>query len=304
MSKVRGGIGTMSDHLLALFERHGGELRRHTKVARIVVDGGAVRGVELGDGEVVTAPVVVSNLDPTTTFTQLLDRDALPDAFARRVDAIDHRAAYFQMHFALRGLPEYRGPYEVLNEVVDAAQRHLLRHGGADAARLRGLRPRPGARVALVQPADPVARRPALAPEGMHAASSFAFYLPIGADRETQGRLRDEMAERIVAKIAAGGAELPRPDRAPAQLPGLHLRADVRLHRRRLHPRAPAARVHGPVPARAARLARQPGADRRASTSAAPGATVVPGSPSSPGYNAGYDVLDAVGADAAGVSGA
>ena len=79
MAKVRGGIGTMSDHLLGLFEQHGGELRRHVKVAKIVVADGRVQGVDLGDGEVVTAPVVVSNLDPTATFTQLLARDALPD---------------------------------------------------------------------------------------------------------------------------------------------------------------------------------------------------------------------------------
>ena len=75
MSKVRGGIGTISDHLLALFEQHGGELRRHVKVgAASSSTDGAVEGVDLGDGEVVTAPVVVSNLDPTATFTQLLDR--------------------------------------------------------------------------------------------------------------------------------------------------------------------------------------------------------------------------------------
>ncbi len=43
-------------------------------------------------------------------------RDDLPEAFPRRVDAIDHRAVYFQMHFALGGLPEYVGPYEVLND--------------------------------------------------------------------------------------------------------------------------------------------------------------------------------------------
>ena len=111
MSKVRGGLGTIADHLLALFERHGGELRRHAKVTRIVVDDGAVRGVELGDGEVATAPVVVSNLDPTATFTQLLDPDvAAPRPSPAGSTAIDHRAAYFQAHFALRGLPEYRGP--------------------------------------------------------------------------------------------------------------------------------------------------------------------------------------------------
>src|SRR5580700_8364995 len=116
MSKVRGGIGAMADHLRLLFERNGGELRRHVKVAKIVTSGDRVEGVALGDGDIVTAPVVVSNLDPTATFTQLLDGDALPAEFLRRVEAIDHRAAYFQMHFALSGLPEFSGPYEVLNE--------------------------------------------------------------------------------------------------------------------------------------------------------------------------------------------
>src|SRR5580693_1684524 len=56
MSKVRGGIGAMAEHVRQLFEHHGGELRRHVKVARIVTSGGRVQGVELGDGELVTAP--------------------------------------------------------------------------------------------------------------------------------------------------------------------------------------------------------------------------------------------------------
>ncbi len=154
MSKVRGGIGTMSDHLLGLFEQHGGELRRHVKVARIVTDGARVEGVALADGEVVTAPVVVSNLDPTATFTQLLDRDALPEDFSRRVEAIDHRAAYFQMHFALDGLPEYAPPYDGAQRGRPPPQRDLLRDRRADAARLRRLRPGPRARVAVVQPVD------------------------------------------------------------------------------------------------------------------------------------------------------
>jgi phytoene dehydrogenase-like protein len=41
MSKVRGGLGTMADHLHAMFVRHGGELRRHVKVSGIVVEDGA-----------------------------------------------------------------------------------------------------------------------------------------------------------------------------------------------------------------------------------------------------------------------
>jgi phytoene dehydrogenase-like protein len=62
-----------------------------------------------------------ANLDPTATFTQLLDRSDLPEAFASRVDAIDHRAAYFQIHFALNGLPEFISP-NGFSIAVDSAE--------------------------------------------------------------------------------------------------------------------------------------------------------------------------------------
>ena len=156
----------------------------------------------------VTAPIVVSNLDPTTTFTLLLDADTLPEAFARRVAAIDHRAAYFQAHFALRGLPEYRAPYEALNDTK--LGRNVTFFGTAEQMQLdfegcvRGEVPAsPSFNLQIPSLDDP-----ALAPDGMHAASSFAFYLPVG-DRETQGRHRDEMAERIVAKIASAAPNFP-----------------------------------------------------------------------------------------------
>jgi len=209
MSKVRGGIGTISEHLLAMFEAHGGELRRHCKATRIVTEGGAVRGVETGDGEVVTAPVVVSNLDPTVTFTHLLDEASLPEGFAQRVRAIDHRAVYFQAHFALNGLPEYTGPYEELNKAQFC--RNVTFFGTAEQMQ----RDFDGCRRGEV-PASPSCNLqipsiddPSLAPPGKHAASTFAFYLPLGGDRHEQNRLRDEMAERIVAKIARAAPNFP-----------------------------------------------------------------------------------------------
>jgi phytoene dehydrogenase-like protein len=48
-----------------------------------------------------------------------------------------------------------------------------------------------------------------MAPSGKHAASSFAFYFPIGATHLEQTRLRDEMAERIVAKVAEFAPNFP-----------------------------------------------------------------------------------------------
>ena len=192
MSKVRGGLGTIADHLLSLFERHGGELRRHAKVSRIVVDGGVVRGVELGEGEVVTAPVVVSNLDPTATFSSCSTPSRCPRPSRSGCAAIDHRAAYFQAHFALRGLPEYRAPYEALNG--SSMGRNVTFFGTAEEMQrdfegcVRGEVPAsPSFNLQIPSLDDPL-----LAPEGMHAASSFAFYLPVAAT----GRRRTACATR------------------------------------------------------------------------------------------------------------
>ena len=209
MSKVRGGIGTLSDHVLGIFERNGGVVRRHTKVARIMYEASEVTGVELSDGETVSAPVVVSNLDPTATFTQLVDADDLPDEFVRRVGAIDHRAAYFQAHFALNGLPEYAGEYAALND--PELSRNVTFFGTAEQMQadfegcVRGRVPEsPSFNLQIPSLDDP-----SLAPAGKHAASSFAFYLPIGSDHREQTKVRDEMAGRIVAKIARAAPNFP-----------------------------------------------------------------------------------------------
>ena len=74
-----------------------------SRCAGIAVEAGRVTGVVLGDGErsahrswcrTSTRP------PPSPTWST---GTALPDEFTRRVDAIDHRALYFQMHFALSG---------------------------------------------------------------------------------------------------------------------------------------------------------------------------------------------------------
>ena len=210
MSKVRGGIGAMSDHVRDLFEDSGGELRRHARVARILVADGRVGGVELADGETITAPVVVSNLDATHTFTELIDRELLPEPFARRVDAIDHRAAYFQMHFALSELPELTGPNAVLNE---GQLRSTLCLFGTPEEMQRVVRDVPagrGARRAAGLARHPVAARPVASPPraGTRPAPSRSTRRSASATTD-KVRLRDEMAERIVERIAAVAPNFP-----------------------------------------------------------------------------------------------
>jgi phytoene dehydrogenase-like protein len=209
MSKVRGGIGAMSDHVRDLFLAHGGELRLHAKVARIVVRDGKVGGVELGDGTTVSAPVIVSNLDPTLTFTGLLDPGELPPDLVRRVESIDHRAAYFQMHFALTDLPEFTGPNAILNE---GQLRSTTTYFGTPEAMQASFEECRAGRVPGQPPMSlgiPSLLDPSLAPEGRHAASAFAFCAPIADGHDDRVRLRDEMAERIIERVATYAPNFP-----------------------------------------------------------------------------------------------
>jgi phytoene dehydrogenase-like protein len=201
MSKMEGGIGSLANHVRALFEAHGGELRLRTPVKKILTEGDRVTGVQLQDDAVIEAPIVISNLDPGVTLTRLLDPSILPTALVDRVSTVDHRAAYIQMHFALDGLPQYAPPYEFLNE--PGMQHSLGIFGSAEEMQQdwegcrRGMVPEDPAMGFQV----PSLHDPSLAPEGKHAASAFAFYFPVEVDVSQHGRLKDEMANKVVEKM-------------------------------------------------------------------------------------------------------
>jgi phytoene dehydrogenase-like protein len=295
MSKVRGGIGTMSDHVRDLFLANGGELRLHTKVARILVRDGSVDGVELDDSTAISAPIVLSNLDATQTFTALLDPATLPAALARRVEAIDHRAAYFQMHFALTELPEFTGPNAVLNESDEL--RSTTTYFGTPEAMQRAFEVCRAGRVPDAPPMSlgiPSITDPSLAPEGRHAASAFAFCAPIGIGQAERVQLRDEMAERMIARIADYAPGFPDSIERQISYPAYSYElmfgcTGGDFTHSLLHPDQMGAFRPGPtgwrdlpVPIAGLYLC-------GAGCHGGPGVTFIPG------YNAGYAVLDSVG---------
>lgn len=75
-----GGSGAVPDAVLACFLAAGGTARTSSRVAGILCQGDATTGVELDDGTVITAPVVVSACDPHATFVGWLKN---PPAAAR-----------------------------------------------------------------------------------------------------------------------------------------------------------------------------------------------------------------------------
>jgi phytoene dehydrogenase-like protein len=136
---------------------------------------------------------------------------------------------------------------------------------------------------------------PAMAPPGKHAASTFAFYFPIGADREAQSRLRDDMAARIVDRITGFAPNFPdlvdRQLNYPAYTYELMFGCTGGdfthglLQPEFMGPFRPGPRgwADNPVPVEGLYLC-------GAGCHGGPGVTFIPG------YNAGYAVLEAAGA--------
>ena len=83
MTKLKGGIGALTEHLRELFVSHGGEMRFRTKVEQILVNHDAVTGVRLRDGSTLTTPIVVSNLAPDVTLNELIAPNTFPQNWPR-----------------------------------------------------------------------------------------------------------------------------------------------------------------------------------------------------------------------------
>ena len=105
---ARGGMGAITQALASAAREAGAELCTDTPVRRVIVERGAVRGVELSNGDKLHAATVVSNADPVRTYLGLLDPQDLPSHVRRRVQNMDLRGTMARVHLLVDRLPQYR----------------------------------------------------------------------------------------------------------------------------------------------------------------------------------------------------
>lgn len=112
-----GGSGAIVQALVRGLERWGGKLRLNAHVEQILLKEGRAAGVRLRNGEVLTAPVVISNASMWDTYSQLLQPEDLPDRFRQKsleTPAID---SFMHLHLGIRadGLEELTGHHVVVH---------------------------------------------------------------------------------------------------------------------------------------------------------------------------------------------
>ncbi len=102
---VEGGMGTVTQGLAKLAREAGATIRTGAKVAKILTQGGAVRGVALESGEELSAKAVVCNGDPFRTLP--IVEGGVPEAFSARVNRMRHDGTTMKVNLALKGLPKF-----------------------------------------------------------------------------------------------------------------------------------------------------------------------------------------------------
>ncbi|MGE5658708.1 MAG: phytoene desaturase family protein [Actinomycetota bacterium] len=119
-----GGSGAIVEALVRGLKRWGGELRLGAHVEQILVESNRVTGVRLRSGEILQAPVVISNATIWDTYSKLLRPQDVPQSereLALSTPAID---SFMHLHLGIRaqGLENLTGHHVVVhNSAVDIA---------------------------------------------------------------------------------------------------------------------------------------------------------------------------------------
>lgn len=113
-----GGSGAIVDALVRGLERWGGKLRLNAHVEQILVESGKVVGVRLQNGEVIQAPIVISNATIWDTYNKLLRAEDLPYSYREKsllTPAVD---SFMHLHLGIRGegLEDLTGHHVVVHD--------------------------------------------------------------------------------------------------------------------------------------------------------------------------------------------
>lgn len=104
---LREGMGCITAVLAGRVKAYGGTIRLNAPVRRIVIERKTAVGIELENGEQISARWIVSNADPKRTFLKLVSPRALDPHFRQAVANIKTRASYMKFLAALTDYPRF-----------------------------------------------------------------------------------------------------------------------------------------------------------------------------------------------------
>ncbi|NEO27371.1 MAG: NAD(P)-binding protein, partial [Kamptonema sp. SIO4C4] len=116
-----GGSGAIAKALVRGLQRWGGELRLRSPVEKIIVESGKIKGVRLRHGEIINAPIVISNATLWDTYNKLLNPQDLPQRYKTQQLKTPTVESFMHLHLGIdaEGLENLAGHHVV---VLDGEQ--------------------------------------------------------------------------------------------------------------------------------------------------------------------------------------
>jgi phytoene dehydrogenase-like protein len=202
---VRGGMGRVTELMAEAAREVGAEIRVGVGVERILTrrsgDDVRVTGIQLEDGTVVAAGLVLSNADPVHTFDRLCDPSDLPADFLRAVRNIRIDGTSIKINLALDRLPAARGqdgsgPQGYHHGVIELGP--TLDVLDLQQAEARAGIPAVGAHIEMC---FPTVHDPSLAPEGKHVATVDINSQPYSLADGDWDSMKEKVADRVLNEL-------------------------------------------------------------------------------------------------------
>ena len=198
LSVPAGGMGAVTVAMARAAEQNGATLRTSSPVARILMDGDRVCGVELEGGERIDAGIVVSNADPRATLLDLLGARHLEAGLVRRVGNIRMKGKAAKLNLALTGAPEFTGldARQLGERLVIAPDLVYVEHA-FDHSKYGEHSVDPVLEITI-----PSTHDDSLAPSGQHVLSAIVQYAPYDLKGGWTDTARDVFLDRVMSVLS------------------------------------------------------------------------------------------------------
>ena len=193
-----GGMGSIVRAMRASLEAAGGEARTGCEVRRILVDGERARGVVLADGEEIGADIVVSNLDPWTTYLDLIEAPCLPRQFRAAVERLPRRGSAFKVALALDAIPDFTAAPKGLERACAGCQFRIAPSIEYQDRAFEDAKHGRPSRGPVFWGLFPTMADPTLAPPGRHILSANIFHAPNELSEGSWSAERDRFGEHCI----------------------------------------------------------------------------------------------------------
>lgn len=168
-----GGMGGLAEALRKAATDRGANVRTGSKVVKINVDQGRATSVDLANGERLSAPLIVSSLDPQTTFLDLVGARHLDTSLVSRLRHRKPVGRVGKITLALSSLPTING---LSPELISG--RIIIAPSLAERDAAANLAAREQFGNMAIELFFPSIHDPMLTPMGQHVLSAIVYDMP------------------------------------------------------------------------------------------------------------------------------